>query len=365
MLPEQVGVVRVGVGGVLGPRLGPVPREDLHLERLHDRPGDLVLHGEDAGQLAVVRLGPEVVTPLRIDELRIDPDARAVPADAPIEDGGDAQGMADLRERRGPAAEREGRRAAGDAKPVDVDEGVQDLLRHAVGEVPLVLRGAEICERQDRDRRTGHGRAGPAAVPQEPREPGGGDDEPERDERGRDANGEPPASRQRLGAGARRRDRRGAFAVDGGRAGIRRCPGEHGDDGEPHRERDDHERQRPLGEVERVHYRFGHLDQRRGDDAVARDRPEHPPHVMPVQLAEPVHEVMKLHGPPDDLVCARPLGHIGRCPAPPRPRLEAIAAGGSCHSPAQPGRARANGSKSAFDQRAPPQPVSEAPVAAR
>ena len=77
------------------------------LQGAGNRLGDVVLDGEDVGQLAVVAFRPQVITVLRVDELCGDADASARPADTPFEDGADAERFGDRRDVLFLAAERE------------------------------------------------------------------------------------------------------------------------------------------------------------------------------------------------------------------------------------------------------------------
>src|SRR5262245_52867359 len=62
----------------------------------NDRPGNLILNGEDILQLAVVTLGPAVRAGNGIDELGADADAIAGATDAAFEDIAHAELAADL-----------------------------------------------------------------------------------------------------------------------------------------------------------------------------------------------------------------------------------------------------------------------------
>ena len=63
---------------------------ELQLQGSGDGLGDIVLDGEDVGELAVVAFGPEMIAVLCVDQLRghADPASRA--ADAPFENRSDS-----------------------------------------------------------------------------------------------------------------------------------------------------------------------------------------------------------------------------------------------------------------------------------
>ena len=77
------------------------------LKGARDCLGDVVLNGEDVGELAVVAFRPEVITILCVNELCGDADASARPTHAAFEDGADAERFGDLRDVLLLAAKRE------------------------------------------------------------------------------------------------------------------------------------------------------------------------------------------------------------------------------------------------------------------
>jgi hypothetical protein len=62
---------------------------------IDDRRRDIVLHGEDVGQLAIVTLGPQVKAVRHVDELCRDPNPVPGPSDAAFENGVDGEGFRD------------------------------------------------------------------------------------------------------------------------------------------------------------------------------------------------------------------------------------------------------------------------------
>ena len=78
-------------------------KRDPH--RLSDAAGDLGLHVEDVLQLAVVTLGPERVVGLCVDQLGVDPEPVAEPADTAREDARGPQLLPYLRWSHWPVAE--------------------------------------------------------------------------------------------------------------------------------------------------------------------------------------------------------------------------------------------------------------------
>ena len=201
--------------------------QELHLQRFDDRASDLVLHGEDAGQLALVGLRPQVVPARHVDDLCRDADAVPLLAYASFQHGSDVELASDVGELHALALEEEGRGASRHVQPLDVGEGVQDFLRDAVREVLLILLRAQVGERKHRDRRRprlADPLRSPSAVPEEVvGEPGRSEEQPEPGEHEREASPHGTVSRAPLRIGGRR-----------GRCDRARCgdPGEHGHDGE-------------------------------------------------------------------------------------------------------------------------------------
>ena len=126
--------------------------EELHLERVDHRQRQLALHLEDIGQLAVVLLGPEMEPVPGVDELRRDAHAVARLAHAALEERGDVQLVGDDGQVLVLALEVEGRCPPRHPQAIDLGQGVEDLLGDAVGEVLLVLRGAQVGEGEHGDR---------------------------------------------------------------------------------------------------------------------------------------------------------------------------------------------------------------------
>src|SRR3989440_6663679 len=79
---EIAGGLLVDPGSLIGGK--------LRLQRGRDLQRHVRLNREDIGQLTVVRLRPEVLIAVRVDELRDDPHPVAGAADAPLEQGGHA-----------------------------------------------------------------------------------------------------------------------------------------------------------------------------------------------------------------------------------------------------------------------------------
>jgi hypothetical protein len=135
----------------------------LDPERLDDRPRDLLLHGEDVGQLAVIGLRPELVPILHTHELGRDPQAIAAPPHAALEHGADIQTPPHLPHVGVSALELEGGGPGGDPKAFDLAQGGDQLFGQPVAEVLLVLVGAHIDEWKHRG--GGSGRAGARPAP--------------------------------------------------------------------------------------------------------------------------------------------------------------------------------------------------------
>ena len=82
-------------GGVLPDARALVGRQ-LGLERRRDLERHVALDREDVGELAVVRLGPDVAVGLGIDQLRHHPHPVTSPPHAPLEQRPHAESLADF-----------------------------------------------------------------------------------------------------------------------------------------------------------------------------------------------------------------------------------------------------------------------------
>ena len=129
-------------------------RVELRLDRRHDVFGDLVLHGEHVGDLAIVALRPQVCAGRDVVELRRDAHAAAFLAHAAFDHVAHAELLGDLLHVHGLALVDEGRVARDDEEPAQLRERRDDVLADAVGEILLLGLAAEVREREHRDGRT-------------------------------------------------------------------------------------------------------------------------------------------------------------------------------------------------------------------
>ena len=134
---------------------------ELAEQGLDDAGDDLVLHGEDIGQIAVEALGPEMAAALaRIDQLGVDADAGGGAARAALEDIAHAEIAGDLADIHGLVLEREAGVAGDDEEAGRLRELGDEILGQAVGEELLLGVGAEIREGEHGDRGLGGQRQG-------------------------------------------------------------------------------------------------------------------------------------------------------------------------------------------------------------
>jgi hypothetical protein len=162
-LAAQVEVVGLHVPGRLDGQLGLLLRGQGDAQRLGNLARDLVLHLEDVLHLAVVPLRPQRKVGARVDELRVDPQAAAGPAQAAREHVGGRQLLADLGRGHRPVPIGQHRRPREDLHPPDLREFRDDVLGDAVAEVLVLLHAAQVLEIHDRERRLGRlDRAAPA-----------------------------------------------------------------------------------------------------------------------------------------------------------------------------------------------------------
>src|SRR5215813_6764763 len=114
-------------------------REQMEFQRFRHRAGNFILHLEDVIDVALVRLGPQMLAGIRSDQLRRDPQSVAGPSNTAFEDvryvefcrdGGDIVRLSSKGKRRG---------AGNDVQLWRLRQEVEELLGEAVGEVSLFL----------------------------------------------------------------------------------------------------------------------------------------------------------------------------------------------------------------------------------
>jgi hypothetical protein len=113
----------------------------------HDRLDDLVLNLEHVGHLAVVALGPELVSGRDTHELCRDAQLRAGPPHAPLEHARDVELLADRTDVELAAAKAKRRRPRRHVHAGQRRECVDEVLGEAVAEVLVVGVAAPVHER--------------------------------------------------------------------------------------------------------------------------------------------------------------------------------------------------------------------------
>src|SRR4051812_20127543 len=110
---------------------------------------DSFLETEDIAQIAIISLRPKVKPIGDLDELRGDPDLVALFANGAFEEVGHAKSRADAAQIAVLIPEGKGRASPRDLQVLYMGEGIQDLLRNAVGEILLVMFRAKIGKWKD------------------------------------------------------------------------------------------------------------------------------------------------------------------------------------------------------------------------
>src|SRR5688572_10984715 len=136
---------------------------EYHTERVEDRLRDLILNREHVFHVAIEFFRPQLVSIGDVDQLRAD--AKPVPdfAHATLENGGHLELSSNLADVFVLSLEGKRRRARRNAKRLNLRESVDQLLRHAIGEVFILGIRAHVGERKyshgfgGRDYRLGHG----------------------------------------------------------------------------------------------------------------------------------------------------------------------------------------------------------------
>jgi len=126
----------------LSRQLGFDGRDDGH--------GDFVLQIEDVLDLAVVTLGPYVITAGRLDQLRANPNTAGTLTQASFQHVAHAHLLADALDVNGLSFVSEGGVARGDEEPAELGKRGDDVLGDTVGQKLLLWVRAHVCEREHR-----------------------------------------------------------------------------------------------------------------------------------------------------------------------------------------------------------------------
>jgi hypothetical protein len=146
----EVEIVRLEILGRHHELLAIARQADL--ERVDDRPCDLVLDGEYILELAIVRFRPEVIAVLDVDQFGGDADAIPDFTHASFQHRRHAELLADLANVYGLALEGKAGATGRNVQPGHLCQNVDDLFGHAIAEVLVLRVGAHVGEWQDRDR---------------------------------------------------------------------------------------------------------------------------------------------------------------------------------------------------------------------
>ena len=155
---EELAALQIEIIGLDAGRGGLANGVDLgrhqpHLQLFDDGPGDLVLDGENVGQIAIIAFGPDMAAAAAVDQLAGDPQAVAGLADAAFEQIADAKIGGDPLEVLRLALVGEAGVAADHKQAGDLGQIGDDVLGDAFGEIIVLWVAAQIVERQHRDRR--------------------------------------------------------------------------------------------------------------------------------------------------------------------------------------------------------------------
>jgi hypothetical protein len=139
--------------------------EQRDLEPQHDSRGDLVLHGEDVVERAIVGFRQKVRVGACIDELHRDAQPVARLAHRAFEDVRNVEPFRDLDDVDVFALERECRRARSHVQRGNLREQIQQFLGQPVGHVSLILVRGHVDEGQYGDRLIGNRRRCVVRIP--------------------------------------------------------------------------------------------------------------------------------------------------------------------------------------------------------
>ena len=129
--------------------VGAAPRSsELNLQGIRDRLRNIILDGENIGNLAVVPFRPEMRFIGDVNKLRGDLNAIARSADAPFENRSHPQLFTNGAQILFLAAKGKGRCASNYPQVRHLGEGIDNLFCQAVAEVLVFFIGAQVGERQ-------------------------------------------------------------------------------------------------------------------------------------------------------------------------------------------------------------------------
>jgi len=146
-------VPRVEARGRLAMAAEILRRMDLRLDCRGDRVGDLVLHGEDVDELAVVAFGPEMAAGGGVVELRGDAHAVVGLADAALDDVADPELLGDLPDMDRAPLVGEGRVAGDHHEPALLRQCGEYVFADPVAEIFLRGIAAHVLEGEHCDSR--------------------------------------------------------------------------------------------------------------------------------------------------------------------------------------------------------------------
>ena len=125
---------------------------ELTAELAGDARRDVVLNGEDVGEIAIVALGPQLRAVVRPNQLSADSNPLSHPAHAAFQDRRHAESLCNARNWHVLAFESKRGSARNHLQARDSRQRVDDLLGHSVAEPFLVSRFAQVGEGQHRHR---------------------------------------------------------------------------------------------------------------------------------------------------------------------------------------------------------------------
>ena len=148
----QEQLIRLHIRGGLPSHAQLLVSRELRLERGRNAQRDVGLNGEDIGQLPVIRLHPQMLTGVGIDELCHDAHAFAGMSNTPIQYGGRAQSQPNVFQAVLSLLERHHGSTGNHFQRANFREVRDHIFRDPIGEVFVVRVCAEVLKWQHRDR---------------------------------------------------------------------------------------------------------------------------------------------------------------------------------------------------------------------
>src|SRR5437762_3532222 len=153
MPATQVRLIRLNVAGLRFCQRLTLRRRQFDLQLVNDVAGNFVLNLKNIFEVAVIPLGPQLVTVACVDELGADAYAMTASTHASLQKCADVEQLTDLSDPEQFPLQRERRSARSDLECGNPCQRVENVLGDSVREVFIVRTGTHVSEGHYADRR--------------------------------------------------------------------------------------------------------------------------------------------------------------------------------------------------------------------